>query len=377
MTRLDRHPTRRGVMGAGLSLAAAGSWLPNSVAPAFAQTGGGARLKAYLANAGSVSKLTDPDYQRVFKNIFSGQDVTLELEPVKYRMIRMMLVSDIVYLSVHSNHDVLVAADGGKITPEELTEYRGKVKHSPGLVVVAGCLTLNNDSSIPNSLGIDGAASGVAYVGFSKKVIGFVVDQYFRVFFSMWLRPKPDGTYRTLAEARADADDFIEKHLDSGVQDHSAAGKMMKFEPATRYVGANVEIVGDGGLTLPALERAVAAAGANTPSSGGGTSQPPKTNGSGSSSPSTGGSSSGGSSSGGGSAPPSSGGGWSSGGTSGGTSGGGSGSSGGTSGGGSSGGGSSGGGFWSPGGGGGSGGTSPTQPSGGTSADDINKFLKR
>lgn len=361
MTRLDRHPTRRNVMGASLSLAAAGLWLPASVAPAFAQGGGGARLKAYLANAGSVSKLTDPDYQRVFKNIFSGQDVTLELEPVKYRMIRMMLVSDIVYLSVHSNHDVLVAADGGKITPEELTEYRGKVKHSPGLVVVAGCLTLNNDRSIPDALGIDGAASGVAYVGFSKKVIGFVVDQYFRVFFSMWLRPKPDGTYRTLSEARADADDFIEKHLDSGVQDNSAAGKLMKFEPATRYVGANVEIVGDSGLTLPALQRAVAAAGATSPSSGGGTPQPPKPNGSGSS-----GSSSGGSTSGGGSSNPSSGGGSSSGGSSGGGSG--------ASGGGYSG---SGGGFWSPGGSGGAGGSPSSPPSGGTSADDINKFLKR
>lgn len=360
MTRLDRHPTRRGVMGAGLALAAA-PWLP-----AFAQTGGGTRLNAYLANAGSVSKLTDPDYQRVFKNIFSGQNVTLELEPVKYRMIRMMLVSDIVYLSVHSNHDVLVAADGGKITPEELTEYRGKVKHSPSLVVVAGCLTLNNDNSIPNSLGIDGAASGVAYVGFSKKVIGFVVDQYFRVFFSLWLRPKADGTYRTLAEARGDAEAFIDKHLDSGAQDNSIAGKMMKFELATRYVGANVEIVGDSGLTLPALERAVAAAGASPPSSGGGTPQPPKTNGSGSSGPSSSGSSSGGTSSGGG---------WSSG-SSGGTSGGSSsGSSGGSSGSSSGGSGSSGGGFWSP--GGGSGGTPSTPPSGGTSADDINKFLKR
>ena len=364
MTRLDRRPTRRGVMGAGLVLAAA-PWLP-----ALAQTGGGTRLNAYLANAGSVSKLTDPDYQRVFKNIFSGQNVTLEIEPPKHRMIRMMLVSDIVYLSVHSNHDVLVAADGGKITPEELTEFRGKVKHSPSLVVVAGCLTLNNDTSIPNSLGIDGAATGVAYIGFSKKVIGFVVDQFFRVFFSLWLRPKPDGTHRTLAEARADAEAFIDKHLDSGAQDNSIAGKMMKFELATRYVGANVEIVGDSGLTLPALERAVAAAGANTPSAGGGTPQPPKSNGSGSSGPSSGGSSSGGSSSGGGSANPSSGGGWSSGssgGTSGGSSGGGS-SSGGS--------GSSGNGFWSPG-GGGSGGTSPTPPSGGTSADDINKFLKR
>lgn len=361
MTRLDRLPTRRGVMGAGLALAAA-PWLPSSVAPTFAQTAGGARLKAYLANAGSVSKLTDPDYQRVFKNIFSGQDVTLELEPVKYRMIRMMLVSDIVYLSVHSNHDVLVAADGGKITPEELTEFRGKVKHSPGLVVVAGCLTLNNDTSIPNSLGIDGTSSGAAYVGFSKKVIGFVVDQYFRVFFSMWLRPKPDGTHRTLSEARADADDFIEKHLDSGVQDNSAAGKMMKFEPATRYVGGNVEIVGDSGLTLPALQRAVAAAGATPPSSGGGTQQPPKPNGSGSS-----GGSSGGSSSGGGSSSPSSGGGWSSGGSSGGGSG--------ASGGGNS--GSGGGGFWSPGGSGGAGGSPSSPPSGGTSVDDINKFLKR
>lgn len=258
MTRTARNPTRRLVVaGAFVGLAAAG---------AMRFGGGGARAaerrRAYVASgAGAASLLDDPDYRKVFESLFSGLDTTFAAAPSRAALLDGMMAADVVYLSVHSNRNVIAAEDGELVSIGDIARRRRTGGRGPRLVVIAGCLTLDNRTrtTLPRAFGVEEGGGGSAYIGFTTTIVGRNVDAFFRVFFSLWLRPDKSGAHRTLEEARDEALAFIEARIEDNqaiaAAGNADAGKMMKFAAGVPAVGRKMTIVGDGGLRLSDLDR--------------------------------------------------------------------------------------------------------------------------
>lgn len=349
------RPDRRTVLRGGLVMSACFGAAPILARRVIAA----GRPRAYVASgAGALSLLDDPDYRRVFESIFSGLDARFAAAPSSEALLEGMMAADLVYLSVHSNSQVIGTDQGRLVSIGDIVRRRRTVGRGPRLVVIAGCLTLDNQTrtTLPRAFGVEEGASGAAYIGFSTTIVGKNVDAFFRIFFSLWLKPAKDGTHRTLEAARSEAIDFIEARIVDNAaikaQGNTDAGKMMGFAAGVPNVGRKMVIVGDSGLRLTDLDRPFTVA----PSDGGaagttaGSSSSPTPSTSGAPSPSTSGgvptnAGSSGASGGGGSWTP------------------------------------SGGSSWSPGGGGrapGSSGSSGAPgPVGGGDADAINDMLKR
>lgn len=280
MTRTAQHLTRRVVVaGAVAGLAAIGT---TGLGEAFAAE----RRRAYVASgAGAASLLDDPDYHKVFESLFSGLDTTFAAAPSREALLDGMMAADVVYLSVHSNRNVIAAEGGELVSIGDIARRRRTGGRGPRLVVIAGCLTLDNQTrtTLPRAFGVEEGATGAAYVGFSTTIVGKNVDAFFRVFFSLWLRPDKAGHHRTLEEAREEALAFIEARIEDNqaiaAAGNTDAGKMMKFAAGVPNVGRKMTIVGDGGLRLSDLDRPAVTTAPST--SGGTTAVPSPSNGSG------------------------------------------------------------------------------------------------
>lgn len=258
MTRTARHPTRRLVVASALvGLAAAGASRLGGVQARAAE-----RRRAYVASgSGAASLLDDPDYRKVFEGLFSGLDTTFAAAPSREALLDGMMAADVVYLSVHSNRNVIAAEGGELVSIGDIARRRRTGGRGPRLVVIAGCLTLDNRTrtTLPRAFGVEDGGGGSAYIGFSTTIVGRNVDAFFRVFFSLWLRPDKNGAHRTLEEAREEALAFIEARIEDNraiaAAGNTDAGKMMKFAAGVPAVGRKMTIVGDGGLRLSDLDR--------------------------------------------------------------------------------------------------------------------------
>lgn len=250
---------RREVLCAGLAFAALAAGSPISATAA-------GKAKAYVASGGgdAVSLLDDPDYRKVFAGIFSGLDTTFASVPGRDALLDGMMAADLVYLSIHSNSNVIQADTGSYISIGDIIRKRRTGGRAPRLVIIAGCLTLDNKTrtTLPRAFGIEEGASGSAYIGFAKTIIGRNVDAFFRVFLALWLRQRGDGGWRTLDEARGEAITFIEARIADNAEikamGNDDAGKLMKFAAGVPGVGRSMMIVGDSSLRLPDLTRPAA-----------------------------------------------------------------------------------------------------------------------
>ncbi|MCE1237831.1 MAG: hypothetical protein LWW93_15885 [Hyphomicrobiales bacterium] len=258
MTRAVHHPTRRLV----IMSAVAGPAAIGVARFGFGDALAAGRRRAYVASgAGAASLLDDPDYHKVFEAIFSGLDTTFAAAPSREALLDGMMAADVVYLSVHSNRNVIAAEGGELVSIGDIIRRRRTAGHAPRLVVIAGCLTLDNKTrtTLPRAFGVEESGSGAAYIGFTTTIVGKNVDAFFRVFFSLWLRPDKAGHYRTLEEAREEALAFIEARIEDNqaiaAAGNTDAGKMMKFAAGVPNVGRKMTIVGDGGLRLTDLDR--------------------------------------------------------------------------------------------------------------------------
>jgi len=252
------RPDRRTVLRGGLAMSACFGGAPILSLRAIAA----GRPKAYVASgAGALSLLDDPDYRRVFESIFSGLDARFAAAPSSEALLEGMMAADVVYLSVHSNSQVIGTDQGRLVSIGDIIRRRRAVGRGPRLVVIAGCLTLDNQTrtTLPRAFGVEDGASGAAYIGFSTTIVGKNVDAFFRIFFSLWLKSAKDGTHRTLEEARSEAIDFIEARIVDNAaikaQGNTDAGKMMGFAAGVPNVGRKMVIVGDSGLRLTDLDR--------------------------------------------------------------------------------------------------------------------------
>lgn len=248
------EPNRRTVLQSGLAaLAVSAIASPWKSDVANAQSVSAKRV--YVATGAKVPTiLSDPDYEKAYRSVFGAHSLTFELNPARATMLSNIMATDIVYLNVHSNKSTIIAGDGQPIDIGTFIQAFRKSGRGPSLIVVSGCNTLKIDTktSFPRALGIEDAAKPRAYIGFDRVVMGGIADNYFRVFFGHWLKPRGDNTYRTLEEARSDTIDFVERKL--GQASDPNAGKMMKFAPLTPAIGRQLSIFGNAGLRLPDLE---------------------------------------------------------------------------------------------------------------------------
>ena len=247
-------PSRRTVLQSALATLAAsavGSFNGCGVTSAQAASA----RKVYVATgAGVPTILSDPDYEKVYRSVFGAHSLTFELSPPRTAMLSNIMAADIVYLNVHSSKSTIIAGDGQPIDIGTFIRAFRTVGRGPSLMVVSGCNTLKIDSktSFPRALGIEDPGQPKAYIGFDRVVMGGIADNYFRVFFGHWLKPRGDNSFRTLEEARSEATDFIERKLEQATDPN--AGKLMKFAPLTPRIGQQLSIFGNPGLRLPDLE---------------------------------------------------------------------------------------------------------------------------
>ena len=176
-------------------------------------------LDIYMVRGmGAKSVLDHPTYRTVFTNsIFKDHDVNIDLEKDKAYFLKNLFESDIIYCSLHSNPQKLVVANGDVVTPQDILDARGQNVAKPKLVVITGCETLRDEDkmSFPDAFGIvNGSKDKRAYIGFKTITVGFFCDRFFRAFFALWMAPKPDGSYRTLLEAKSEAQAKLTHILD-------------------------------------------------------------------------------------------------------------------------------------------------------------------
>lgn len=254
MARFFRDVTRRFVLTSGLL----GVVALHDPIPRRAQAAG--RVRAYVcAGADTVSLLNRKDYRRIYENLFSGLDATFAFQPDRTHMLDGIVRADIVYMNVHSNYDVFRSAGGVRIFGGDVAALRRSRGRGPRLVVVSGCDTLKEDAPdrLSDFFGITTQTKGAAYIGFTTKIIGENADAYFRIFFGLWLRPRPDGSWRSLTEVRAEATGFMERMnalaADNARHGIDIAGDKMSFSGGVIQISRHVVIVGDGNLTFPAL----------------------------------------------------------------------------------------------------------------------------
>lgn len=252
MTPSARCVTRRDVLSAGVAVVATAA----SPRPVH----GGGRVRAYLASGVGVASLLDsPDWRRHFEDIFSGLDAVFAKAPDRDAMLEGALGADLVYLSIHSNFDVIGMGSDEPIRIAEIVRKRRALGHTPRLMVVAGCKTIDGDTrtTLPSAFGIHDGDRGAAYVGFTLPIGGRNADAFFRIFFAHWLKPRETGDWRTLAEARTDALAMMAR-LNALADENAAvggdiAGGKMTFGYAVKLTGQQVTIIGDADLTFPML----------------------------------------------------------------------------------------------------------------------------
>lgn len=228
--------------------------------------------KVFMASGhDAVSELKAEAFRNVFKSIFSDQALTISTETSGSEFLNGFVSSDIVYVNVHSNPGVMVAGNGDRLTVPDFANAYQAQGNGPALAIVTGCKTIDvtRAESFPDAIGIGGGSTKRAFIGFKTVVFGAVSDRYFRVFLAHWMKPKDDGSYRTLVEARDDARAFIIHILDLTKPNNDFSpselvfggptakpGPLMKFSMLEANIANQFEIVGDASLRLTDLAAA-------------------------------------------------------------------------------------------------------------------------
>lgn len=218
------------------------------------------KLNVYMAKgSGAVSILDDVDYQGVFQNgIFKDHNLTIDISSGKQAFLDQFFASNIVYLSLHANPNKWVVGNGEVVTVTDLAQAYQAKKRGPNLVIVTGCQTIKDDAGalgFASAIGITDGNGKRAYLGYKTITVGLFSDRFFRVFLATWMKPKADGSYRTLEETRTEAKDFINRMLDRQKDKEGTArlGKLASFAPLDPKVGGSFYIIGNSDLRFSDL----------------------------------------------------------------------------------------------------------------------------
>jgi hypothetical protein len=178
-------------------------------------------LHVYMMKGGEgtwgrpITILSDENYQRALRSIFQGHELTFDFASNKAQTIDHLFKSDIVYLSLHANANLIVVPNNERLTVAELATAYTQTYHQkgPSLVIISGCETLHDQDSpamnFPAAFGIKNGTSNRAYLGYKEKVNGSSSDRFFRVFLAIWMR----SPYPTLTEAKTKAAATVERMI--------------------------------------------------------------------------------------------------------------------------------------------------------------------
>ena len=212
------------------------------------------KLNVYMAKGkGAISILDQADYQTIFRNrIFANDALTIDLTSGKAAFLSHFFASDLVYLSLHANQNVWVVGNGERVEVVDLVRAHQAAGRAPALVIVTGCSTIQTSTKVnfAASLGVHPGTAGRAYIGYKTFTPGEYSDRYFRVFLAEWMSSKPDGSYRTLEEARVDAKTFIHDQI---ALQGPTTGVTSRFAPIDQNVADWFTIVGDSSLRVTDL----------------------------------------------------------------------------------------------------------------------------
>ncbi len=209
--------------------------------------------------AEAAGRLGSSDFDDFFRRAAKIADMVIELRPSKGRILEQMATADILYANTHSGYPksgvprMVLQTGKGKTEDDQLSaiEIAQALKggaHLPRLVIIDGCNTLAPPPGggrllkIHEALQIKADTKGRAYLGFAKAIVGVRGDEFFRIFFAKWTHEP----YPTLEEARQQAIAFLAA---------PPAGQKYVDKRAAE-IGEAVQIVGDAGLTWPALSGA-------------------------------------------------------------------------------------------------------------------------
>jgi hypothetical protein len=207
-------------------------------------------MRVYMMRGqGAISILGDEQYRKALGSIFQGHELTIDQTSGKAAFIEKVFTSDIVYLSLHANPEVIKIASGEKIDVPDLVLAYSRTYHQkgPALIIVTGCETLRDVEShpmnLPGAFGIRDAAPSRAYIGFKKPVEGVSSDRFFRVFLATWMR----SPYPTLEEARTQAKATVQKmvSLQTG-----QTTQLVTFKSNDVDIANQMTIVGNANLRL-------------------------------------------------------------------------------------------------------------------------------
>lgn len=170
-----------------------------------------------MKGQGASSILSEPAFQNVFKAIFAGYTVELDLTGNKAHFLAKFFSSNLAYLSLHNatSRMELKVANGDMVSVADMgAAFKARNLPLPGLVIVTGCQTVGNAAGdLAGALGISNGSAKRALIGFARNVVGNASDRFFRFFLAHWVHARKDGTCRTLAEARKDAQDFMKRMM--------------------------------------------------------------------------------------------------------------------------------------------------------------------
>ncbi len=176
-----------------------------------------------VMGAEGSSHIRTEEWRRKMKEVvFAGNEVHFfPQDGTRERVVKMIARSDIFYFTGHAGvpskePDVQVLQVYPKVPPTFLKAEHIRAgllgKPGPRLVIINGCQTTTLNDGVPeekrlsSGFGISKDTKGRAYLGWPKSIVGPVGDAQLGKILALWTTPREDGTYRTLREAKDDAD---------------------------------------------------------------------------------------------------------------------------------------------------------------------------
>jgi hypothetical protein len=216
----------------------------------------GDRTVYFMRGSGAASLLADERYQNILRGLYKGDRLTFDFTCTREQFLSRFFKADIAYLSLHASETKLKVGSGEIVESEHLQAAFVAAGRAPRLTIVVGCRTTKDSDlsvNVPQAVGIGSGRHQNAYIGFNRPIIGHNADRFFRFFMPHWVNPAPDGSYRSLTDARDATVDFLTRRFASQREAKSAGstvdqGDLTRTQQQDINAGRAFDILGNGDL---------------------------------------------------------------------------------------------------------------------------------